>query len=99
MFGITPQFQQPQAFPQMNPSPQIQAEQMHFQSVASNFKTLNDWKGHPDLQILLILLKYIQDDNLNCLNQVVSQGIPLDQNPSSSVGRKEVIVGRFKTIK
>jgi hypothetical protein len=99
MFGTAPQFQQPLPFPQMNANPQQQAEQMHFQSVTSNLKTLNDWKNHPDLQILLVLLKYLQTDNLNCLNQVVSPGIPTDQNASSSVSRKEVAVGRFKTIK
>ena len=99
MFGITPQFQQPLAFPQMNTNPQLRAEQLHFQLVTSNFKTLNDWKNHPDLQFLLVLLKYVQDDNLNCLNQVVAQGIPIEKNLSSTTGRKEVVVGRFKTIK
>lgn len=76
MFGTT-QFQQPQPFPQMNRNPQQQAEQHHFQLVTYNLKTLNDWKNHPDLQLLFILLKYVQDDNLNCLNQVVAQGIPI----------------------
>lgn len=76
MFGTT-QFQQPQLFPQMNTNPQQQAEQHHFQLVTYNLKTLNDWKNHPDLQLLFILLKYVQDDNLNCLNQVVAQGIPI----------------------
>lgn len=76
MFGTT-QFQQPQLFPQMSTNPQQQAEQHHFQLVTYNLKTLNDWKNHPDLQLLFILLKYVQDDNLNCLNQVVAQGIPI----------------------
>jgi len=98
MFGMT-QFQQPLPYPQMNTNPQQQAEQRHLQSVTYNLKTLNDWKNHPDLQILLVLLKYLQDDNLNCLNQVVSQGIPIERNSSLLTGRKEVVVGRFKTIK